>query len=114
MIARYVNLMKTMPRMKVVGTAFSLVPFVAFMERKAGEKDSVRARFFARMVERIRAHEGWDQPVTRANLKAFRELLEIVYFTLSAPVTDEKEHLWALSEPLSPVSITAPGSSTSW
>jgi hypothetical protein len=102
MIARYVNLMKTMPRMKAVRTAFSLVPFVAFMERKAGEKNSVRARFFSRMVERVRAHEGWERPLTRGNLREFRELLEIVYFTLSAPVTDEKEHLWALSEPLSP------------
>lgn len=102
MRTQYLNLMKKMPEMKEVQASLSLRPFVAFLERKAKETNSVRAPFFGLMLSRIKEFEGWDAQITRGNIEKFRDLFELVYFTLSAPVTEEDEYLWALGEPLTP------------
>lgn len=91
-----------MPEMKTLTASVSLKPFVAFMEQKAAEANNVRAPFFSAMISRIRSVKGWDSPITENNVEQFKDLFEVVYFTLSAPITEEKDYLWALSEPLTP------------
>lgn len=102
MRTQYLNLMKKIPEMKSFRTTLSLKPFVAFLERKAAEEGNVRTPFFAQALSRIREVKGWDEDITEKNIGRFNDLFELVYFTLSAPVTDENDFLWALSEPLTP------------
>lgn len=96
------NLMRSMPEMGALRTSACLRPFVAFLEQKAAEEGNVRAPFFRHLLSRIRQMKDWDRDITDDNIAAFRELFEMVYFTLSAPVTEEKDFLWALSRPLTP------------
>lgn len=91
-----------MPAMKQVNASVSLLPFVAFLEQKIAEKDNVRMPFFQYILDRIQSFPGWDTEITLEKSKQYTEIFELIYFTLSAPVTDENEEVWALGLPLSP------------
>ncbi|HEX5551720.1 MAG TPA: hypothetical protein VFX43_00640, partial [Chitinophagaceae bacterium] len=102
MNTQYLNLMKDIPETKEMNVLLSLKPFVSFLEQKIKEKKNVRTPFFTYVRDRIRQFEDWDMQITEDNLEKFRDAFELVYFTLSAPVTNEKDFLWALGEPLTP------------
>jgi hypothetical protein len=102
MNTQYLNLMKDIPETKEMNVLLSLKPFVSFLEQKIKEKKNVRTPFFTYVRDRIRQFEDWDTQITEDNLEKFRDAFELVYFTLSAPVTNEKDFLWALGEPLTP------------
>lgn len=102
MNTRFFNLMEKMPKMKVLNTTLSLRPFVRFLEEKSADKNNIRAPFFRYVLDRIHSVEGWDGPIDPQHTENFAELFELIYFTLTAPVTDESELMWALGEPLTP------------
>ena len=89
--------------MEQLNTALSLVPFVTFLKRKIAERDNVRTAFFQYILERVQAHPGWDGEIALEDIEKYKDIFELIYFTLSAPVTNENEDVWALGAPLSPL-----------
>jgi hypothetical protein len=77
----------------------SLLPFVQYLETQAGMGNKARQRQLAFVLEQIRAIPGWDEPITPERMPAFTDIFELIYITVSAPITDDGEDFWAMARP---------------
>lgn len=86
-----------------VDSALSVAPFVRFLKEKIENGGSgVRVQQLRYVVDRITEFPGWDQEIPLDRIEDYREVFELIYITLSAPIVDENEDLWALSVPFNP------------
>ncbi|WP_118951895.1 GAF domain-containing protein [Taibaiella helva] len=86
-----------------VESTLSLVPFVRFLKEKIDKGGTgMRVKQLRYVVDRIMAFPGWDQEIPLDQVEAYREVFELIYITLAAPIVDENEDLWALSVPFNP------------
>ena len=102
MKTQYVNLMKDMPEAEEIHATVSLKPFVSFLNDRISQSSDVRAPFFRYVLEQIQQVKGWDDPIPAKEVGRFAEAFELIYFTLTPPITREQEYMWAIGEPLTP------------
>ncbi len=84
-----------------LNTVVSLVPFVAYLETQASFGNKARKHQLNYVLDEIKSIPGWDEEITRERMKDFSEVFELIYITLSAPITDDTEDFWALASPFS-------------
>ncbi|RYZ29135.1 MAG: hypothetical protein EOP49_40850, partial [Sphingobacteriales bacterium] len=85
-----------------VASSISVVPFVNYIKGKIGPGQGMRTQQLKYVLDRIQSFPGWDKDIAFADIEQYSEVFELIYITLSAPVTDEEEDMWALSVPFSP------------
>lgn len=102
MKTQYLNLMKEMPELEEIHAIVSLKPFVSFLNDRISQVGDVRAPFFQYVLRQIEAVEGWEEPIPAEEIVRFKDVFELVYFTLTPPITREEDYMWAIGEPLTP------------
>ena len=85
-----------------VDASLSIKPFISFIEAKIASGSGVRKQQLQYVVDKIKQCSCWDQPIDTENLETYREIFELIYITLSPPITDEDENAWAISMPFTP------------
>lgn|GEM_PF-56046 len=85
-----------------INAVLSIKPFVYFIEAKIASGNGVRKQQLQYVVDKIKQCPGWDQPIDRERIEDYREILELIYITLSAPIVDEDENVWAMAVPFTP------------
>ncbi len=86
-------------KLKEVHSVLSVVPFVTFLKEKICSDNGVRTQQLKYVLDRIMEFPGWDLEIPLDRVEEYREIFELIYITLSAPISDENETLWALSVP---------------
>lgn len=99
MITHFLDLTKQNHFLKQAHAVLSVVPFVNYLKEKVNTGNGVRTKQLKYVLNRITEFPGWDQEIPLDKVAEYRELFELIYITLSAPIADENENLWALSVP---------------
>jgi hypothetical protein len=99
MITHFLDLTAQNNPGKQAKAVLSVVPFVNFLREKVSTGNGVRTQQLKYVLSRITEFPGWDQPIPLDKVEEYREIFELIYITLSAPIADENEMLWALSIP---------------
>jgi hypothetical protein len=86
-----------------VNSTLSVVPFVNFLKERIVPGSGVRVQQLKYVLDRIQACKDWDKEIPVEEADNFKEIFELIYITLSAPVIDENEDMWALAMPFTPV-----------
>lgn len=94
-------LIRNLPETEQIRSTLSLRPFVRFVKREIAGKDRGRHSFFQTILNHIRAIPNWDKTIPKGQLEKFREIFELIYITLTSPISNECEETWALAEPFS-------------
>jgi hypothetical protein len=85
-----------------LNSSLSLKPFLRFLEATIGTREGARTQQLRYVVDRIKELPDWDKHIPLDRIEAFKEAFELIYITLSAPITDEDENIWALTMPFTP------------
>ena len=81
----------------------SLEPFTRYLEEKITRDKNIKSAFIEFVLEQFKKHPDLNEGLTLQKLIGHRDLLEMIYAVLSVSVEDEKEKLWALVAPITPV-----------
>lgn len=87
---------------KPLDISLSLMPFVRFLKKRIESSEGMQHRQLSIILEMIQQNELWQGEIDLGRIGEYQELLELVYTTLSSPLTDENENYWALSLPFTP------------
>jgi hypothetical protein len=102
MRADLLNIIEHSKEFYPINSTLSVVPFVNFLKEKIQPGSGVRTKQLNFVLERIQNIKDWDKEIALDEIDKFKEIFELIYITLSAPVTDENEDMWALSVPFTP------------
>jgi hypothetical protein len=81
----------------------TLEPLKNYLEERAQGSKNIKSAFIGFVLEQFKKHHDLYDGLTLPNLMDRRELLDMIYAALSVSVEDEKDHLWALCAPLTPL-----------
>ena len=81
----------------------TLEPLKNYLEEKAQGSRNFKSTFIEFVLEEFRKHSDLSDGLTLPKLMERRELLDMIYAALSVSVEDEKDHLWALCSPITPL-----------
>lgn len=81
----------------------SLVPFKKYLEEKIKNNRNIKTGFLEFVLAQFEKHPELNDDLTLESLSEHRDLLDMIYSVLSAPVTDEDDHLWGLCAPITPL-----------
>jgi hypothetical protein len=81
----------------------TLEPFKNYLEEKSQSNRSIKSAFIEVVLEQFRKDPELSEGITLEKLLNKRELLDMIYATLSITVEDEKDQLWALCAPITPL-----------
>jgi GAF domain-containing protein len=84
----------------VIEASISFRPLTSFLENSLNTGNSARTKLFRMVLEEFYRHPELNGTVRVEEIQHYADLLELVY-TLLNPLTAEKEHLWAMSAPVS-------------
>lgn len=99
MITRLLDLTAHSHPAQRVNSVLSVVPFVHYLKEKVNSGNTVRTQQLKYVLNRIMECPGWDSDIPLERVEEYKEIFELIYITLSAPIADEQESLWALSTP---------------
>jgi hypothetical protein len=102
MKADLLNIIAPGKDLQPVASTLSVVPFVNYLREKTGPGSGMRVKQLKYVLDRIEEFKDWDKDISPDNIEQYKDIFELVYVTLSAPVTDENEDMWALSIPFTP------------
>ncbi|MBO9200673.1 MULTISPECIES: GAF domain-containing protein [Niastella] len=83
-------------------TAFSLRPFINFLKKSLKHDSSLKDKLTAFLLEKLEQFPELEGDVPVDNLDKYRDVLELIFVSMSN-VTEDETHLpWALGMPLRP------------
>ncbi len=85
-----------------VENQFSLRPFIAYLEKRIETEKTAKKNIFNYVLEQFRKFPELEEPLQAQNIPSYVPLFELIYTSLSPIISEESEHLWALSAPLTP------------
>ena len=81
----------------------TLEPFINYLEDKTHGHRNIKTAFIENVIEQFNKHPGLNEELTLEKLMSHRDLLDLIYAALSVSIEDEKDHLWALCAPITPL-----------
>jgi hypothetical protein len=81
---------------------FSIKPFIDFIEKRVNGVNSTRNLFYNYLLDEFNKYPELDSPILPLNASKYAGIFELIYAAVSPILNDENEHLWALSQPISP------------
>jgi len=85
----------------VIEARISFRPLIAFLENSLNTGSSTKAKLFGMILDEFYRYPELKGTVSVEEIHNFAELLELIYTLLAPLMVDEKEHLWAMSAPVS-------------
>lgn len=80
----------------------TLEPLKNYLEERA-VSTNIKSAFIEFALDQFRKYPDLHDGLTLPKLMERRELLDMIYAALSVSIEDEKDHLWALCAPLTPL-----------
>ncbi|MFA6056859.1 MAG: GAF domain-containing protein [Taibaiella sp.] len=102
MKADLLNIITPGKDLQPVSSTLSVVPFVNYLKERIGPESGMRVRQLKYVLDRIQEYKDWDKDISPDNIEQYKDIFELIYMTLSTPLTDENEDMWALSIPFTP------------
>ena len=81
----------------------TLGPFNNYLEERVQGSGNIKSFFIESVLAQIKKYPELNEGLTLPKLMEHRELLDMIYAALSVSVEDEKDHLWALCVPITPL-----------
>src|SRR5687768_7797559 len=81
----------------------TLEPFRNYLEEKSRSTGNIKSAIIDIVLEQFKKHPDLNNSLTLERLMEHRDLLDMIYAALSVSVEDEKDHLWALCAPITPL-----------
>lgn len=81
----------------------SFGPFLRFIREKASKEQTLRKDFYQYVLDKFSPYPELEEGVDVTLLHQYKEVLEVMYAMLSPSFEEEKNVLWALGTPLTPV-----------
>jgi hypothetical protein len=81
----------------------TLEPFKNYLKLRAAGNSGVKSMFIESVLSELDKHPELNDELTIEKLFEHRDLLDMIYATLSVSVEDEVDHLWALVAPMTPL-----------
>ena len=81
----------------------TLEPLKNYLEERAQRSNNIKSTFIGLVLDQFRNSPDLYDGLTLPKLMERRDLLDMIYAALSVSVEDEKDHLWALCAPLTPL-----------
>lgn len=88
---------------KKIEVSLSLKPLVHFLTDKIKKESKAKVNFFEYLLNHINGLQLKDYIIELNDVQKFEETFELIYLTLTPPVANENEQVWALSVPFTPV-----------
>jgi hypothetical protein len=85
-----------------VDTAFSLRPFINFLRKSLKNDSSLKDKLTAFLLEKLAQFPELEEEVPLENMEKYREILELIFVSMSNVTEDETRLPWALGMPLRP------------
>jgi hypothetical protein len=85
-----------------VDTAFSLRPFINFLRKSLKNDSSLKDKLTAFLLEKLAQFPELEEEVPLENMEKYREILELIFVSMSNVTEDENRLPWALGMPLRP------------
>lgn len=97
------NLLQHLPDLDPIDTTLSMKPFLRFLKKEYNQRESGQAPFYNYAMKQIHTIPDCDQEISEKEIESYRTLFDLVYYSFSTPMVDEKDYKWALAKPFSPV-----------
>ena len=81
----------------------TLEPLKNYLEERVQDSGNVKSAFIQLVLDELRKYPDLYDGLSLPNLMERRHLLDMIYAALSVSVEDEKDQLWALCAPLTPL-----------
>ena len=81
----------------------TLEPFKNYLEERAHDAGNIKSAFIESVLVQLKKYPELNDDLTLQKLMDHRDLLDMIYAGLSVSVEDEKDHLWALCAPITPL-----------
>lgn len=81
----------------------SFGPFLKFIRSKAATEFTVRRTFYQWVLDSFAAFPELEEPLDVTLLQKYESILEAMYAVLAPSFSEEKDILWALATPVSPI-----------
>jgi hypothetical protein len=85
-----------------VDTAFSLRPFINFLKTSLKNDSSLKDKLTAFLLEKLEQFPELEGEVPLDNIEKYREILELIFVSMTNVTEDETRLPWALGMPLRP------------
>lgn len=86
-----------------IDTSISFRKYVDFLKDITAKETTIRKSFFEMVIEKLESNPDFLNNIPLDKIGDFEEQLSLAYGMLIPPVADEKNVLWALSTPISPI-----------
>lgn len=83
-------------------TAFSLRPFIKFLRTRLKSGSSLKDKLTAFLLEKLEQFPELEGDVPIENIEKYREILELIFVSMTNVTEDETRMPWALGMPLRP------------
>jgi hypothetical protein len=98
------NVVKETPLdMRQVDAVISFRKYLNYLKERAEQETTVRKTFFEMVIRKFEENPDFLNPIPLHELNKYDEELSHVYGMLIPPVLDEKDILWAISSPITPI-----------
>jgi hypothetical protein len=92
-----------MPGMKAPATSLSFKPFLDYIRERMHVTDAVKKVIYEMILQKFSKYPELENEVRLEDTGKYKEMLDLLYIALSTVVEDEKEVLWGISVPVTPV-----------
>src|SRR5262245_60314013 len=86
-------------------TAFSLKPFINFLRKSLKNDSSLKDKLTAFLLEKLEQFPELEGDVPLEQLDKYREILELIFVSMSNVTEDETRLPWALGMPMRPLFV---------
>lgn len=86
-------------------TAFSLRPFISFLKKGLKNDSSLKDKLTAFLLEKLEQYPELEGDVPIENIEKYRDILELIFVSMSNVTEDETRLPWALGMPLRPLFV---------
>jgi hypothetical protein len=86
-------------------TAFSLRPFIDFLKKSLKNDSSLKDKLTAFLLEKMEQFPELEGDIPVENMDKYRDILELIFVSMSNVTEDETRLPWALGMPLRPLFV---------
>jgi hypothetical protein len=86
-------------------TAFSLRPFINFLKKSLKNDSSLKDKLTAFLLEKMEQFPELEGDIPVENMDKYRDILELIFVSMSNVTEDENRLPWALGMPLRPLFV---------
>ncbi len=82
-----------------INSVISFQPFYRYLKQKIKTEQTVKAKLYQTLLEKIESYPELKKPVEPKNLSKYEDLYELIYACMTGITTEDTESLWGLGAP---------------